>query len=284
MAAIINHKYIQGKKELLGTGSYGEVYTAELKVAIKQLRFSEAEINKSFEAEATNLLRAQHPNIIRLYGISGKHTLVMEYADNNPLDKYIHNKDSKITNSHRQNLMLQCAEGVAYLHSLTPLILHRDLKPANILLTNNYCTLKICDFGTAREIGTEMTAEKGTPAYRAPEINQTMKYTEKCDVYSFALILWEVMSGKKPFADQIEELIAIPYQTSVKNLRPNLDDVKLCENTEIMKDLIEQGWDKKPYMRPSMKMFALLLSLDHSSMKYLLKPSSEDYKDATKSY
>lgn len=110
-----------------------------------------------------------------------------------------------------------------------------------------------------------------------------MKYTEKCDVYSFALILWEVMSGKKPFADQIKEVIAIAYQTSVKNLRPNLDDLQFCVNKEIMKDLIEQGWDKKPYMRPSMKMFALLLSLDHSSMKYLVKPSSEDYKDATKS-
>ncbi|KRG02719.1 uncharacterized protein Dmoj_GI25542, isoform A [Drosophila mojavensis] len=177
----------------------------------------------------------------------------MEYADNT-LDKYIHNEENKITELHRQNLMLQCAEGVAYLHSLTPLTLHRDLKPANILLTNDNCTLKICDFGTAREIRTEMTAEKGTAVYRAPEINETMKYTEKCDVYSFALILWEVMSGKKPFADQIKEVIAIAYQTSVKNLRPNLDDVQFCVNKEIMKDLIEQGWDKKPYMRPSMKM------------------------------
>ncbi|XP_043864626.1 mitogen-activated protein kinase kinase kinase 7 isoform X1 [Drosophila mojavensis] len=169
MAAIINPKYIIGKKELLGEGSYGKVYTVELKVAIKELKSSEAEKIKSFEAEATNLLRAQHPNIIRLYGISGKHTLVMEYADNT-LDKYIHNEENKITELHRQNLMLQCAEGVAYLHSLTPLTLHRDLKPANILLTNDNCTLKICDFGTAREIRTEMTAEKGTAVYRAPEI------------------------------------------------------------------------------------------------------------------
>ncbi|XP_030239664.1 mitogen-activated protein kinase kinase kinase 7-like, partial [Drosophila navojoa] len=171
----------------------------------------------------------------------------MEYADNKSLDEYIHNNKNKtITKSHRQNLMLQCAEGVAYLHSLTPLILHRDLKPANILLTNNYCTLKICDFGTARELGPEMTADKGTNVYRAPEIRHN-QYTEKCDVYSLALILWEVMSGKKPFhkTDPAYTDAGIPYQT-VRGVRPDLKDLNFCENVEIMKDLIEQGWDGEP--------------------------------------
>ncbi|XP_062121453.1 putative mitogen-activated protein kinase kinase kinase 7-like [Drosophila sulfurigaster albostrigata] len=94
----------------------------------------------------------------------------------------------------RIDWMLQCAKGIEYLHKKN--IAHRDLKTQNLLLFNGYHTLKICDFGTVKELVTKNTQDVGTVCYMAPEVynfNVNEKYNEKCDVFSFGIIFWEVV-------------------------------------------------------------------------------------------
>jgi mitogen-activated protein kinase kinase kinase 7 len=97
---------------------------------------------------------------------------------------------------HAISWALQCARGVSYLHSLQPKVIHRDLKPPNLLLVDKGGTqLKICDFGTARDLTTlgHLTNNQGSAAWMAPEVFEGSIYTEKCDVFSWGIILWEVI-------------------------------------------------------------------------------------------
>lgn len=78
-------------------------------------------------------------------------------------------------------------------------LIHRDLKPPNLLLINDGRILKICDFGTVADKATLMTNNKGSAAWMAPEVFEGSSYTEKCDVYSWGIIFWEVLSREQPF-------------------------------------------------------------------------------------
>ncbi|KAK2189437.1 hypothetical protein NP493_106g01026 [Ridgeia piscesae] len=92
------------------------------------------------------------------------------------------------------------ATGVEYLHGMRPkALIHRDLKPPNLLLINGGTELKICDFGTACEPATHMTNNKGSAAWMAPEVFEGSNYSEKCDIFSWGIILWEVLTRRKPF-------------------------------------------------------------------------------------
>lgn len=111
--------------------------------------------------------RVNHPNIIRLYGVSTKEPgvrLVMEYANGGSLFNYLHcSPKQPYTASHAMSWARQTAEGVAYLHAMTPKpLIHRDLKPPNLLLVESGRVLKICDFGTVTDKATYMTNSKGS--------------------------------------------------------------------------------------------------------------------------
>ncbi|XP_032595485.1 putative mitogen-activated protein kinase kinase kinase 7-like isoform X4 [Drosophila grimshawi] len=162
--------------------------------------------------------------------------------------------------------MLQLAEAVAYMHGLSPPVIHRDLKPQNLLLTNNYRTLKICDFGTLRELASTMTNGIGTASYIAPEVIKGKKYTERCDVYGFAIILWQVFSQKDPYS-HFENPIGAVIQYRVCNFdeRPDLDQVKEFPNRETIIFLIKACWDKDPTRRPTMQLLKRILSMDPDS-------------------
>ncbi|KAH8376599.1 hypothetical protein KR093_000191 [Drosophila rubida] len=157
------------------------------------------------ERELDILSLVNHDNIVKLYGSSTDEderiVIVMEYADCGCLNNILHNKGNENTilpHLRSINWMLQCAKGIEYLHDFCPKILHRDLKPKNLLIFNNFRTLKICDFGTVKQLVTKMSCV-GTASYMAPEVSNLTSYTEKCDVYSFGITFWEVMSRKKPF-------------------------------------------------------------------------------------
>lgn len=192
-------------EEIVGKGAFGVVRRAMYhghSVAVKLIE-TETE-KKAFITELKQLSRVSHPNIVKLYGACTKHPvcLVMEYAEGGSLYNVLHGAGPQPSYSaaHAMSWALQCAKGVAYLHGMKPkALIHRDLKPPNLLLIMGGTVLKICDFGTACEFQTHMTNNKGSAAWMAPEVFEGCNYSEKCDVFSWGIILWEVFTRKKPF-------------------------------------------------------------------------------------
>uniref|UniRef100_A0A8B9SC45 Mitogen-activated protein kinase kinase kinase 7 n=1 Tax=Apteryx owenii TaxID=8824 RepID=A0A8B9SC45_APTOW len=219
-------------------------------VAIKQIE-SESE-RKAFIVELRQLSRVNHPNIVKLYGAClNPVCLVMEYAEGGSLYNVLHGAEPlpHYTAAHAMSWCLQCSQGVAYLHSMKPkALIHRDLKPPNLLLVAGGTVLKICDFGTACDIQTHMTNNKGSAAWMAPEVFEGSNYSEKCDVFSWGIILWEVITRRKPF-DEIGGP-AFRIMWAVHNgTRPPL----IKNLPKPIESLMTRCWSKDPSQRPSME-------------------------------
>ncbi|XP_054714111.1 mitogen-activated protein kinase kinase kinase 7-like [Uloborus diversus] len=257
---------------IVGKGSFGTVVKGKwrnIDVAVKLIQTDQEK--KAFIVEVKQLSRVDHCNIVKLHGACTKGPevfLVMEYAEGGSLYNVLHcMKQVEYTAAHAISWLLQTASGVAYLHNMKPRpLIHRDLKPPNLLLINGGTVLKICDFGTACDMQTNMTNSKGSAAWMAPEVFEGSQYSEKCDVFSWAIILWEVLSRKKPFHDG-EGATAFRIMWAVHNgKRPPL--IQGCPKP--LEDLMVRCWDMCPSVRPSMteaeneigKIFQLLKGAD----------------------
>ncbi|XP_038250623.1 mitogen-activated protein kinase kinase kinase 7 isoform X1 [Dermochelys coriacea] len=248
----IDYKEIE-VEEVVGRGAFGVVCKAKWRgkdVAIKQIE-SESE-RKAFIVELRQLSRVNHPNIVKLYGAClNPVCLVMEYAEGGSLYNVLHGAEPLpyYTAAHAMSWCLQCSQGVAYLHSMKPkALIHRDLKPPNLLLVAGGTVLKICDFGTACDIQTHMTNNKGSAAWMAPEVFEGSNYSEKCDVFSWGIILWEVITRRKPF-DEIGGP-AFRIMWAVHNgTRPPL----IKNLPKPIESLMTRCWSKDPSQRPSME-------------------------------
>uniref|UniRef100_A0A674DMD4 Mitogen-activated protein kinase kinase kinase 7 n=1 Tax=Salmo trutta TaxID=8032 RepID=A0A674DMD4_SALTR len=240
-------------EEVVGRGAFGVVCKAKWKgkdVAIKTIE-SESE-RKAFIVELRQLSRVNHPNIVKLYGSCNIPVcLVMEYAEGGSLYNVLHGAEPLpyYTASHAMSWCFQCSQGVAYLHGMKPkALIHRDLKPPNLLLVAGGTVLKICDFGTACDIQTHMTNNKGSAAWMAPEVFEGSNYSEKCDVFSWGIILWEVITRRKPF-DEIGGP-AFRIMWAVHNgTRPPL----IKSLPKPIESLMTRCWSKDPSQRPSME-------------------------------
>lgn len=247
----IDHKDIK-YGQIIGKGSFGVVHKAfwkDINVAVKRIE-TEAE-KKAFTIEIKHLLRVNHENIIKLYGVPTQEPvcIVMEYAEGGSLYNVLHSQTKIVyTAGHAMNWALQCARGVAYLHGMNPPIIHRDLKPPNLLLFDKGTVLKICDFGTACYKKTYMTNNKGSAAWMAPEVFEGSKYAEKCDVYSWGIILWEILSRERPYTNLSGTVYTIMWYVHLGH-RPPL----LINCPPPIESLYTRCWDKNPEVRPSMK-------------------------------
>ena len=152
---------------------------------------------------------------------------------------------TKISWDFRKKIGLDIAKGVYYLHNHKPPILHRDLKSLNVLL-DGAMTAKLADFGWTRVISKVMTSKIGTYQWMAPEVINGQKYTEKADVFSFGIILWEIATRKPPYygIDGTE----VSKRVANENFRPKISE-KECPAPLL--HLMRRCWEKNPDDRPT---------------------------------
>ncbi|KAA8524506.1 hypothetical protein F0562_010929 [Nyssa sinensis] len=197
--------------EKLGGGGFGSVFKGKLAdstvIAVKKLE-SISQGEKQFRAEVSTIGTIQHVNLVRLRGFCSegkKKLLVYDYMSNGSLDSHLfHGKDSKVLDwKTRCQIALGIARGLAYLHEkCRECIIHCDIKPENILLDAQFCP-KVADFGLAKLVGREfsrvLTTMRGTRGYLAPEWISGVAITTKVDVYSYGMVLFEFLSGRRNF-------------------------------------------------------------------------------------
>ncbi|KAJ0678030.1 putative protein kinase RLK-Pelle-SD-2b family [Helianthus annuus] len=194
----------------LGEGGFGAVFEGTLedgsKIAVKCLE-GLGQVNKSFLAEVQSIGGIHHVNLVRLRGYcawKSQRFLVYEFMSNGSLDRWIYHGDREqvLEWECRKKIILDVAKGLAYLHEdCRQKIIHLDIKPQNILLDGDF-NAKVSDFGLSKLIDRNqsevMTTMRGTPGYLAPEwLNSVI--TEKVDVYSFGIVLLEMLCGRKNF-------------------------------------------------------------------------------------
>ncbi|GLU14409.1 hypothetical protein SLE2022_309820 [Rubroshorea leprosula] len=196
-------------KTMIGKGGFGEVYFGTLKdgtdVAVKVLLSSSEQRRKDFQTEAKLLTDVHQQNLVSVEGYcdeDGKEALILEYMSNGTLKQHLSEKSERVLIwIQRLHIALDVARGLEYLHGREPPIVHRDLKPDNILLNKNM-EAKIADFGLSRAFATESTSHistehlAGTAGYRDFDSYNTGHIRKGNDVYSFGIILLELVTGK----------------------------------------------------------------------------------------
>ncbi|PIA40013.1 hypothetical protein AQUCO_02500022v1 [Aquilegia coerulea] len=215
------------ESNVIGMGATGIVYKAEMQrphavVAVKKLWASQADIETGsthdLVSEVNLLGRLRHRNIVRLLGYLHNDSDVMivyEYMRNGSLGEMLHGKQAGkllIDWVSRYNIAVGVAQGLAYLHhDCNPPVIHRDVKSNNILLDENL-DARIADFGIARMMmhkNETVTMVAGSFGYIAPEYGYTLKVDEKSDIYSYGVVLLELLSGKRPVDPEFGESINI---------------------------------------------------------------------------
>ncbi|KAK8953741.1 LRR receptor-like serine/threonine-protein kinase RPK2 [Platanthera guangdongensis] len=193
----------------IGSGGFGATYKAEVSpgvlVAIKRLSLGRFQGVQQFHAEIKTLGRWRHSNLVTLIGYYGSDSemfLIYNYLPGGNLERFLQERSKRPVDwkmLHR--IALDVARALAYLHNqCAPRILHRDVKPSNILLDNDF-NAYLSDFGLARLLGNSethaTTGVAGTFGYVAPEYAMTCRVSDKADVYSYGVVLFELLSDKK---------------------------------------------------------------------------------------
>ncbi|CAN6272993.1 unnamed protein product [Urochloa humidicola] len=199
-------------ENVIGEGGYGIVYHGVLEngtqVAVKNLLNNRGQAEKEFKVEVEAIGRVRHKNLVRLLGYcaeGNQRMLVYEYVDNGNLEQWLHGDVgpvSPLTWEDRMKIILGTAKGLMYLHEgLEPKVVHRDVKSSNILLDKHW-NAKLSDFGLAKLLGSERsyvtTRVMGTFGYVAPEYAGTGMLNETSDIYSFGILIMEIISGRVP--------------------------------------------------------------------------------------
>ncbi|XP_073525980.1 uncharacterized protein [Phyllobates terribilis] len=191
----------------LGSGGFGVVYKGAfpngVHIAVKVLKNNLGKrVEEQFMAEVATMGRTYHINLVRLYGFcfdSTLQALVYEFMENGSLDGLLFQQNPKNID---WGIALGTAKGIAYLHEeCQQRIIHYDIKPGNVLLDSNF-NPKVADFGLARlcsrdDTHVELSGIKGTPGYAAPEVWMPYPVTHKCDVYSFGMLLLEMVGRRR---------------------------------------------------------------------------------------
>ncbi|KAK6913068.1 Serine-threonine/tyrosine-protein kinase, catalytic domain [Dillenia turbinata] len=255
----------------IGEGAHAKVYEGKYKnqnVAIKIVPKGETpeEIAKKearFAREVAMLSRVQHKNLVKFIGACKEPVMVIvtELLLGGTLRKYLLNMRPRCLDTHvAVGFALDIARAMECLHSHG--IIHRDLKPENLILTADQKTVKLADFGLAREesVTEMMTAETGTYRWMAPELYSTVTlrhgekkhYNHKVDAYSFAIVLWELSHNKLPFEGMSN--LQAAYAAAFKNVRPSAENLP-----EELALIVTSCWKEDPNARPNFSQIIQML-------------------------
>ncbi|GLI65445.1 hypothetical protein VaNZ11_008823 [Volvox africanus] len=270
----------------IGEGSFGEVLLANFrgtKVAVKRLRgfdvgpdnpdtgapgepgpsptqmpifrqFFESLLQREIEILAT----IRHPNVVNFIGAC--HTppnvcLVTEYCARGSLDHLLHKSSIPLDLTKKVEFSMDIARGMSCLHSQKPPIIHRDLKTANLLVSARF-EVKVADFGLSRikdhaQLINSRAGLEGTVEYAAPEVLRGEPYTEKCDIWSYAVLLWEIIHRQRPYADADVPIYILMMSLGNGTLRlpPVREELATCGLVR----LVERCMAWHPADRPSFR-------------------------------
>ncbi|KAL7104528.1 hypothetical protein ACP275_08G250900 [Erythranthe tilingii] len=198
---------------LVGSGGFGDVYKAELKdgsvVAIKKLIHVSGQGDREFVAEMDTIGKIKHRNLVPLLGycrVGEERLLVYEYMKYGSLEDVLHDRKKigiELNWFARRKIAIGAARGLAFLHhNCIPHIIHRDMKSSNVLLDENL-EARVSDFGMARHMSAmdthlSVSTLAGTPGYVPPEYYQSFRCSTKGDVYSYGVVLLELLTGRQP--------------------------------------------------------------------------------------
>ncbi|KAJ6762880.1 SERINE-THREONINE PROTEIN KINASE [Salix purpurea] len=262
--------------ERIGLGSYGEVYHADwngTEVAVKKFLdqdFSGAALDE-FRREVRIMRRLRHPNVVLFMGAVTRPpnlSIITECLPRGSLYRILHRPQCQIDEKRRIRMALDVARGMNCLHASMPTIVHRDLKSPNLLVDTNW-TVKVCDFGLSRLKHNTFLSSKstaGTPEWMAPEVLRNEPSNEKCDVYSFGVILWELATIRMPWSgmNPMQVVGAVGFQNRRLEIPKEVDP--------LVATIIWECWQTDPNLRPS---FAKLTS-DLKPLQRLVIPSHLD--------
>lgn len=261
----------------LGVGGQAEVFLttwrrlcgkeiSEDVIAVKKMKAG----GKSSMRELL-MSKTDHPNIVRCLGVAETAStlfIAMDYCAGGSLYNRIYTPGATpLTWIQRVQVLCDISEGMAYLHSQFPKIIHRDLKSTNILLAHPVCNedmepqARITDFGVARTaeedeaIQCEMTKCVGTWRWTAPEVFRSSNYDEKVDIYSFAMVIYELITSKLPYSDKWPNSSAGMSVSAILNitqgLRPAIKKSHFKGCPTFLRDMMLKCWGPDPSARPS---------------------------------
>lgn len=248
--------------EEIGSGGFGTIYRAkwltyDISIAVKQLHSTHLsnETERVFSNELSLLSRVRHPHIVTLYGAcleKQRYALIMEYMPLGSLYKLLHVENVIMPWSDRYFIALQTVRGINYLHQYQETILHRDIKSANLLLKKSAMgyLVKICDFGIAKTRNETTRQDHGnisvalSLSWTAPEILNLHPYTEKSDIYSLAIVFWELATNRIPYDGHqnnvIREFVLAACRLEIPSTTPSKFYI-----------IVEKCWAHQPEKRPN---------------------------------
>lgn len=265
----------------LGKGSFGAVYKGALDkgrrlIAVKRLEKLVEEGEREFQAEMRAIGKTRHRNLVRLLGFcaeGSKRLLVYEYMSNGSLGNFIFVGESQRPPewNERVRIAVEIARGIMYLHEECEApIIHCDIKPQNILV-DEFWTAKISDFGLAKLLMPDqtrtMTRARGTRGYVAPEWNKNVPISVKTDVYSYGIMLLEILCCRRNFEVHVSEPEAVllstwAYYCFVAGKLNKLFPWEVVHDKTAVENMVKVAlWciQDEPFLRPTMKSIVLML-------------------------
>ncbi|XP_066928358.1 serine/threonine-protein kinase mos-like [Clytia hemisphaerica] len=236
---------------LLGSGGFGNVHECTInrqKYALKRFHITTRNARAAQESFTSEnmAIRLQHKNIVRTHCTfiqNESHYILMEYLNARTLQSIIDDENEVISFKRRIRFAKQISSGLTYSHEKN--IVHLDLKPLNILVSQVIDQCKISDFGCCKDL-TEIsslttptkTSLTGTYPYRAPELLCGEPATDKADVYSFGICLWQMVTREKPYGNEHHEVII--FKVVAYNFRPHIPE----DTEKLYSEVMTQCWEE----------------------------------------